>query len=124
MEVSKTKIKFDSKRKTNIVVSQTLALALKNKGWLKVAKIISSSRRKYSSINLSDIDKNTKEGDTIVIVGKVLGAGELTKRIRICSFGCSKQALDKLKKIKAEVVTIEEEIKKNPKGEGLKILRR
>jgi ribosomal protein L18E len=122
MKVSKTKIKFNAKRKTNPLVSHTLALALKNKGWLNVAKLLAGPRRKYSKINLSEIDEVTTEGDTVIIVGKVLSSGELKKRIRICSLGFSASALDKLKKVKAEVVTIADEIKKNPKGEGIKII--
>jgi ribosomal protein L18E len=122
MDISKTKIKFKAKKKTSPEVATALQLALKNKGWLKVAKLISSSRRKYLKINLSEIDENTKDGDTIVIVGKVLSLGNVTKKLRICAFGFSSPARDKLKKAKAEIVSISEEIKKNPKGEGIKII--
>jgi len=120
--ISKTKIKFNLKRKTNPEVSETLALALKNKNWLQIAKIISSSRRKYSKVNLLDIEKQTTTGDTVIVVGKVLGQGDVSKKIRVCALGFSKSALEKLKKTKSEVVSISEEIKKNSKAEGLKLI--
>lgn len=123
MQISKTKIKFNSKRKTNPAVVEILALAMKRKEWLHVAKMLSSSTRKYSMLNLSDIDKETKEADTVMIIGKVLGSGNVSKKVRVCALNFSKSALDKLKKAKAEIVTIAEEIKKNPKCEGVKILR-
>lgn len=122
MEISKTKIKFNAKRKTSPAVTQALNIALKNKAWLKVAKMLSSPTRKFSKINLSEIDKVTSEGDTVVIVGKVLSNGNLTKKVRICALGFSKSTLDKLKKVKGEPVSIFDEIKKNPKGEGIKLL--
>lgn len=120
--ISKTKIKFNAKRKTNPEVSETLSLALKQKNWLQFAKIIGSSRRKYSKVNLSNIENQTTTGDTVIIIGKVLGKGDVSKRIRVCALGFSKSALEKLKKTKSEVVSISEEIKKNPKAEGLKLI--
>jgi len=122
-KISRTKIKFNSKRKTNPAVADTLNLALKNKNWLPIAKTVSSSRRKYSKINLEDIESKTTAGDTVIVVGKVLGTGEVTKKVRICAFGFSKSALSKLKKTKSEPVSILEEIKKNPKAEGIKIIK-
>ncbi len=122
MEISKTKIKFNAKRKTNPEVTETLNLALKNKGWLSIARKIASSRRKYSKINLADIEEKTSAGDTVVVIGKVLGSGDVSKKVRICSFGFSKSALDKLKKTKSEPVSLIEEIKKNPKAEGIKLI--
>jgi len=120
--ISKTKIKFNSKRKTNPEVAETLSAALKNKGWLKIAKLIASPRRKYSEVNLSEINKLTTAGDTVIIVGKVLSSGDLTKKVRICSFNSSAKVVDKIKASKSELVSILDEIKKNPKGEGLKLI--
>jgi len=121
--ISKTKIKFNAKRKANPEVTETLNLALKNKGWLPIAKILSGPTRKYSKINLEEIEKKTSAGDTVVIIGKVLGSGNLTKKVRVSALGFSASALDKLKKNKSEPVSILEEIKKNPKAEGLKIIK-
>jgi len=121
--ISRTKIKFRSRKKTNSSLVETIQLALKNKNWEKIAKILSSSTRNYSSINLSEIEKQTKAGDTVVIPGKVLSLGDLTKKVRICALSISKTAEEKLKSSKSEFVYISEEIKKNPKAEGLKVLR-
>ena len=89
MEISKTKIKFNAKRKTSSLIIDTLNLALKQKNWLPIAKIISSSKRKYSKVNLEDIEKQTSVGDTVIVIGKVLSQGEITKRMRVCAFGFS-----------------------------------
>lgn len=120
--ISKTKIKFNSKKKTNPEVAETLSAALKNKGWIKIAKIIAGPRRKYSEVTLNEINKLTTAGDTVVVIGKVLSTGELTKKVRICAFNASAKVSDKLKASKSEIVTILDEIKKNPKAEGLKLI--
>jgi len=120
---SKTKAKKQAKRKTNPSLLTTLALALKNPKWKTLAGILSGPTRKYSSVNLYRIEKETKEGDTIIIPGKVLSSGELTKKIRICSLTITPSAKSKLSQTSSEYATIAEEIKKNSKAEGIKILR-
>jgi|SRR3989338_2705827 len=122
MKISKTKIKSHLKRKTNPELVETIRLALKNHNWLKTAKILASSTRRLLSINLSEIDKNSTAGDTIIIYGKILSQGQLTKRIRISAMAISQQAKEKLKTTKSEFIPLGEEIKKNPKAEGIKIV--
>jgi len=123
MKVSKTHIKNKNRRKTNMEIVETIKLATKSPTWFKVAHILSGPKRHQIDVNLSQLDKDSKAGDTIVIPGKVLSQGELTKKLRLCALSFSEKALEKMKKTKSEAVTILEEIQKNPKGEGIKVLR-
>ncbi len=122
-QISRTKIKKSLNRKTSPLIQETISIALKNKNWNFLAKILSSSTRKYSSINLFEIDKQTSIGDTVLIPGKILSSGDLTKKVRISALYISDSAKDKLKKTKSEFVSISDEIKSNPKAEGVKIIR-
>ena len=121
--ISKTKLTHRIKRKRNPTLVDTLREAKKHENWNKVAQKLSASSRKYASINLSQIDNETTAGDTIVVLGKVLGVGDITKKIRICAISFSESAKDKLKISKSETVLLLEEIKKNPKAEGVKVLK-
>lgn len=121
--ISKTKIKSRTRKKTNPVLVETISTARKNHGWLPVAKMLASPKALHSSLNLSDIDRQTTPGDTVVIPGKVLSGGNLTKKVRICALSISEKAKEKLKESKSEIVSILEEIHKNPKAQGVKILR-
>lgn len=121
--ISKTKISKRLGRKSDSEIVETIMLAKKEKSWMKVAQILSGSKKNYDSINLKKIDSEAKEGDTIVVVGKVLGSGQLTKKVRISATGFSESAREKIEANKSEIVSLIEEIKKNPKAEGIKILR-
>lgn len=121
--LSKTKIKNRIGRKTNPQIAEIIKLTSKNKSWYPILKILSNSTRRYSSVNLIDIEKIATAGDTVAISGKVLSLGDITKKIRICSLGISKSAREKLKKTKSEYVFILDEIKSNPKAQGVKIIR-
>ena len=118
---SKTLIDKQLKKKTNKELVETILLAKKQESWLEVAGLLSSPKK--TEINLEAIDKETKEGDTIVVPGKVLGNGNISKKIRIAAFKFSKEAEKKLKERKCEIISIEKEIKENPKAKGVKILR-
>ena len=119
---SKTKIEKQSRRKTNKELVEIILKAKKQKAWLKVAEILSGPRRKMPEINLERINSDSKEGDIVIVPGKVLGVGEIEKKIKIAAFRFSESAREKLKNKKCEIRNIEDEIKSNPEGKGIKIL--
>ena len=120
---SLTKIKKQSRKKTNQELVETILSAAKNEKWIDVARIISGPRRNRVSVNLDTIDEKAENGETILIPGKVLSQGELSKKIKIVALGFSENAREKLSREKKEFSTIDEEIKKNPDAKGIRILR-
>jgi len=120
---SKTKIDKQLTRKKNPELMASILKAKKNEKWLEIASLLASPRRNKISINLDEINKNSKEGDTIVVPGKILSSGEISKKIRIAALAYSKEAEKKLKDKKCEIVSLVEEIKKNPKMQGVKIIK-
>ena len=102
---------------------RTLIAGKKKTGWDLVAHVLSVPRKRKVEKNLSDLDKISKEGDTLVVPGKVLGKGTVGKRIRVYAFAFSAEALRKLKESKCEVLLIEEAMQKNPKYEGVKLVQ-
>lgn len=121
--LSNTKMKVRIRRKTNPSLVETINAAMEKEPWKPLAKNLSGPTRKFVSLNLFEIDSQTSEGDTVIVVGKVLSKGELTKKLRICALAFSNSALEKIKGSKSEALSILDEIKKNPKAEGVKILK-
>jgi len=119
---SKSLIKKQTKRKTSKMLVETIIATKKNKNWSKIAEILSSPRKNKININLEKIDKETKQGDVVVIPGKVLSQGDINKKIKVVALNFSEKAKDKLLKSKCEVSTILEEIKKNPEAKEIRIL--
>ncbi len=120
---SKTKVNEQSRRKRNPYLVDTLIHAKKNEGWFVISEILSSPRKNRLEKNLDEIDKESKEGDVIVVPGKVLSMGQLDKKIKIVAFGFSKNAEEKILKAGGKISIILDEIKKNPDAKGVKILR-
>jgi len=119
MKISKTKISKKAKRKTNPGLVETINLAKKN-NLLELANRLSGPTRLQKRINLEDLNK-IKE-DKILVAGKVLGKGDIEKKISISALSFSESALEKLKKKACNIKTIKQEIEKNKKLEGVKII--
>jgi len=120
--MKKSKIEKKMKKKTDKMLVGTILNTKKREGWLKVSNMISTSSRKRISLNLNQIDKQSKDGETIVVPGKVLGEGELNKKVKIVALKFSESAKAKLKKNKIEILNIDEEVKNNPEAKKVKIV--
>jgi len=90
--------------------------------WMYVAELLSKPTRGRVEVNLEKINKLCKEGDTILVPGKVLGYGRLDKKIVVAAWRFSESALNKIKQVGSEAISIEELIRRNPKGSNVKII--
>ena len=90
--------------------------------WKVVAEKLDGSRRRKVEVNLSEISKYAQDGGAVVVPGVVLGNGELTKTVSIAAWRFSSSAMEKIKKAKCKPITIDELVKINPKGTGVRIL--
>jgi large subunit ribosomal protein L18e len=121
--MKKTRIERKLRRKTNQNLVETIIACKKNEKWLEVAHLISMPSKKQNRINLFDINTNAKNGEIVLVPGKVLSKGELEKKVKIVALGYSESAKEKLKKNKIEMSTIDEEIKKNPEAKNIHIIK-
>jgi len=120
-KISKTSISKKTKRKTNSYLVETINLAKKN-NLMELAKKLSRPARLQVKVNLEELDKEVKENEKIIIPGKILGNGNIKKKITICALTFSDGALTKLKKAGCETKTIIKEIEENKTLKGARII--
>ena len=85
-------------------------------------KKFEKSKHARISVNLSRINRYTRENEKVIIPGKVLGSGALEHKIHIAAFSFSKEARRKIEQIGGECLTIPLLVEKSPKGSGIKII--
>ncbi|HEY0088372.1 MAG TPA: 50S ribosomal protein L18e, partial [Candidatus Lokiarchaeia archaeon] len=93
----------------------------KRRIWKVVSKKLSSPRKNRVEANLYRINNKTKNNDTIVIPGKVIGMGDLDHKLTIACLGTSKSAKEKIEASGSKLISIEELMNQNPKGTNVKI---
>jgi large subunit ribosomal protein L18e len=121
---SNTKISKQLERKSNSNLMETILAGKKQEAWKEVAGVLSGPRRNKLCLNLEQINKEAKVGETIVIPGKVLSQGEIDKKVKVVAFNFSEKAKEKLLSAKCEVSYILDEIKSNPSAKGIRILKK
>ncbi len=120
---SKSTIEKQISKKKNPELVKTIVIAKKNPKWFKVAEILSGSSRNKIVINLDKINEESKQGEIIVVPGKVLSLGNVNKKIRVAGLNFSEKAKEKLLKAGCEIVLLKDEIKNNKEAKAVKILK-
>jgi len=90
--------------------------------WKKIASDLEKSSRRRRIVNLSKINHYTKENETIIVPGKVLGSGILDHKVTISAYQFSDSAKEKIAKAGAKMIPLNELIKESPKGKRIKII--
>lgn len=94
----------------------------KAKIWKTVAVKLEKPLRNMAEVNLSRIERNAKNNETVIIPGKVLGSGDVNKSLTVAAFSFSDNAKKKILGAKGKVFTIRELMEKNPEGSNIRIM--
>lgn len=90
--------------------------------WLRLSKLAQKPSRARRTVNLHKISKLTKDGDAVVVPGKVLGTGNISHKITLCSFAISNTAATKITKSGGKIISFEEMTKQFPTGKDVSLL--
>lgn len=76
--------------------------------WKRVHELVAVPARRRVSVSLRKIERYTKEGDNVVVPGKVLSNGEIRHKVTIAAIEFSEPALRSLKGADCRVIGIKE----------------
>ncbi len=87
--------------------------------WSKIADLALKPSSSKRTVNLTRINKITKEGDVLFVPGKVLGTGSLSHKITLSSFSIFRTAVTRIIESGGNIMTHFDKIKKFPLGKGV-----
>jgi large subunit ribosomal protein L18e len=91
--------------------------------WKAIAKELDKPKRIRAVVNLSRIDRHTKEGDIVAVPGKVLAAGNLSKGVKIAAFNFSEGAVEKIKAAKGDHMSLIELLESGVETSQIRIMK-
>ncbi len=115
-------------KKTNpnlvVLIQDLKRVARENEAplWRDIAKRLSRPKANWAEVNLSRLERYAAEGDVLVVPGKLLGSGELSKALRIAAFTASEVARRKVESAGGHVLGIRQLMEENPRGSGVRIM--
>ena len=89
--------------------------------WSRLAELAIKPSSAKRVVNLSRINKTTKDNDILFVPGKVLGTGNISHKITLSSFSMSVNAAKKIIQTGGSIITYSDMIKKYPTGKGVTI---
>jgi len=90
--------------------------------WRDIAKRLEKPHRNWSEVNISRIARYAKEGETVIVPGKLLGSGEIGFPVNVAAYNASRGAKEKIRSAGGKVITIQDLVRSNPKGKLVRIL--
>lgn len=90
--------------------------------WRSVETLLSRPGSRMAEVNVGKIARLTQQGDRVVVPGKVLGKGEINHSVTVAALFFSSTALDKLRSAGCRVMRLDEFVKVEQKGSGVKLI--
>ena len=90
--------------------------------WRDIAKRLEKPSRVWAEVNISRIALYVKKGETLIVPGKLLGAGDIDYPVTVATFKATQGARQKITAAGGTVLTIPDLVKNNPKGKGVRII--
>ena len=90
--------------------------------WRDIARRLERSSRLYAEVNVGKIDRLAQKNELVVVPGKVLGSGDITKPVHVAAWQFSGSARAKITAAGGKATTITELVTARPKGDGVRIL--
>lgn len=90
--------------------------------WRDIAKRLEKPKRNWAEANLSKLERYAKDGDVIIVPGKVLAAGSISKKVTVAAFSFSEAAQAAIVASGGKTMTIEDLVAQNPKGSNVRIM--
>jgi large subunit ribosomal protein L18e len=91
--------------------------------WSEASGLLSNPASTRVEVNLGRLSRIAKEGEAVFVPGKVLGTGLMEQKVTVGAFAYSAGAKSKIKASGGAALSVEEFLKKYPKGSGVRLVK-
>lgn len=89
--------------------------------WFAVAEKLARPRRKATPVNVGHLERLANPKETLVVPGKLLAHGTLTKPLTVAAYHYSEDARAKIHQAGGTALSISELLKAKPDGTGVRL---
>jgi large subunit ribosomal protein L18e len=90
--------------------------------WQSVAERLARPRHQADPVNVGNLERLVAAQETVVVPGKLLAEGALTKPMTVAAFHYSAEARAKIHAAGGKALTIHELLRAKPDGSGVRLV--
>jgi len=90
--------------------------------WRDLADRLKKPKHRRCAVNISQINRNSKTKENIIVPGKVLGSGKMDHPVYVAAFSFSDKAVKKIIETGGKCFSIPEFVRQSPQGSNVKIV--
>ena len=90
--------------------------------WRDIALRLEKPKSNWAEANLSRLERYAKDGETILVPGKVLAAGSVSKKLTVAAYDFSDAAAAGIVAAGGKTMTLRELMDENPEGSKVRIM--
>jgi large subunit ribosomal protein L18e len=108
----------------NELISELKRLSRENEApiWRDIARRLERPSRVWPEVNIAMLDKHLSAKDFVIVPGKLLGTGTITKPVNVAAYSASASAVRKVERAGGRYLKIIDLAAQNPKGSGVRIM--
>jgi large subunit ribosomal protein L18e len=108
--------------RSSIILLQRKGRSEKAAIWREAAKLLASGRATWPEVNVGNLS-HLGEVSAVFVPGKVLGTGDLDKKLDVGAFSFSAAARSKIERAGGNVLSVEEFVRQYPQGSGVALVK-
>jgi len=89
--------------------------------WASAADQLERPRHRVTPVNVGHLDRLAHADDTILVPGKLLSAGTLSKKLTVAAFSYSKEARSKIHAAGGVAISVHDLLQVKPDGAGVRL---
>ena len=90
--------------------------------WKSIASRLEGPTRNWPVVNITKLEFHAMKNAKVIVPGKLLGAGKITKKMTVTAFSFTHSAANKIEAAGGKCQTYSDFIKANPKGTNVVVI--
>lgn len=90
--------------------------------WKDISRRLLSGRKNRATVNVAEISRSSKDGEKVVVPGKVLAAGSIDHKVTVAAFSFSQGARAKIVASGGKCIEISDFAKSTSQAKGVLII--
>jgi large subunit ribosomal protein L18e len=108
--------------RSSIILLERKGRSEKASIWRDAARYLASGRATWPEVNVGSLSR-IGDASVVFVPGKVLGTGDLDKKLDVGAFSFSAAARSKIEAAGGKAFSVEEFVKQYPEGSGVALVR-